>query len=134
MKFEKFTITVQSTQALEVLNVTEQLAAVVTGIEDGLAHFYVPHTTAALLINEDDDELRDDIAKAACELLAHVRPFTHARKGNPNAEAHIFGALMGASLTIAVDNSKLDLGAWQNILLLELDGPKQREIRCRVLH
>ncbi len=122
--------TVQTTQKTEVINVTAALSALVGSVQDGIAVFSLPHTTAALIVCEDDAELRDDLVRVAEKLLADLRPFKHRRKNNPNAEAHIISALAGTSLTIAVRNGKLDLGTYQNVLLLEMDGPKQRAIRC----
>ena len=85
-----------------------------------------------LIINEDDAELRVDIANTAAHLLDDLEPFTHARKGNPNAAAHIFSALAGASLTLAVEGGRLALGTYQNVLLIELDGPKTRELTVQL--
>lgn len=126
-------IPIQTTHKTEVINVTAQLAALLPTGATGLVHFSVPHTTAALIICEDDDELRADLVKAAENILADVRPFQHRRKNNPNAEAHIVSALSGTTLTLAVIDGQLDLGTYQNILLLELDGPKEREIHCMVI-
>jgi secondary thiamine-phosphate synthase enzyme len=126
------TLTIQTHQKTEVLNVTDQLAGMVADVAQGLALFNVPHTTAALIVCEDDDELRDDLARAAENLFADLRPFKHRRNHNPNAEAHLFSALAGTSLTVAVMDGRLQLGTYQNLLLLELDGPKQREVRCFV--
>jgi secondary thiamine-phosphate synthase enzyme len=122
-----------TTAAHEVINVTEQLGAVVHGIEHGLALYYTPHTTAALLLCEDDVELRQDLLRVAATLFAGGRPFSHVRNNNPNAEAHLLSALGGSSLSVAIQNGKLDLGAYQNILFFELDGPKRREIRCQII-
>jgi secondary thiamine-phosphate synthase enzyme len=127
------TITIQSSHKTEVINVTEQLAALIGDVQHGLAHFNVPHTTAALIVCEDDAELRDDLVRAVENLLADVRPFKHARQSNPNAEAHIISALSGPTLVLAIENGRLDLGTYQNALLLEMDGPRRREIRCMVL-
>ncbi|MCA9908672.1 MAG: secondary thiamine-phosphate synthase enzyme YjbQ [Anaerolineae bacterium] len=128
----KHTIDIRTAHKIEVLNVTQQIADLVRGVEDGLAYISVPHTTAALIINEDDAELRVDIANTAAHLLDDLEPFTHARKGNPNAAAHIFSALAGASLTLAVEGGRLALGTYQNVLLIELDGPKTRELTVRL--
>jgi secondary thiamine-phosphate synthase enzyme len=125
-------ITVQSSQKTEAINVTEQLAAMIGDVEHGLAHFNVPHTTAALIICEDDVELRDDLVRAVENLLADLRPFKHARKSNPNAEAHIISALAGTTLVLAIEDSKFDLGTYQNVLFLEMDGPRRRNIHCTV--
>ncbi len=128
------TLTLQTGQKAEVVNVTQQLAEMVAGVQDGLAFFSTPHTTAALFVCEDDDELRADLIHVAQDLFANLRPFKHVRNNNPNAEAHLMSAMLGTSLVIAVENGKLQLGSYQNILFLELDGPKLREIRCRVVH
>lgn len=126
-------ITVQTAQKTQVINVTEQLVALIGSVRDGLAVFTSPHTTVALIICEDDEELREDIARTAEHLFAPLRPFKHRRNNNPNAEAHLLSAFAGTTLSIPVEGGKLGLGTYQNILLLEMDGPKQREIRCTVL-
>lgn len=125
--------TVETHRKIEVINVTQQLAELVGGVSDGIALFYIPHTTAALLVCEDDAELRNDLVRVAENWLADCRPFTHIRRDNPNAEAHILSAFGGTGLMIAVEDGKLDLGTYQNALMLELDGPKQREIRCKMI-
>ncbi len=125
---------VVSTQAkTEAINVTRQLAALVNGVASGIALFYMPHTTAALLMCEDDEELRRDLVRVAEQWLTGLRPFAHMRNNNPNAEAHLVSAFGGTSLAVALENGRLDLGQYQNILLLEMDGPKEREIRCQVV-
>ena len=98
--------------------------------KNGLAVYFLMHTTAALILCEDDADLRQDLVKTAENWLREMRPFRHARRSNPNAEAHILSAFAGASLAVPIVNGKLALGAWQNILLLELDGPKQRRVTC----
>jgi secondary thiamine-phosphate synthase enzyme len=125
--------TIQTRQKTEVINVTEQLTSLLGSTKNGLAVFSSPHTTVALLICEDDAELRDDLVRVAETLLAPLRPFKHIRNNNPNAEAHLISALGGTTLSVLVENGRLALGKYQNILLLEMDGPKQREVRCMVL-
>jgi secondary thiamine-phosphate synthase enzyme len=127
------TITIQTTSKTEVVNVTDQLGGLVRGVESGLAYFSVPHTTAALVTGEDDEELRADMVRVMQNLLAGLRPFQHRRKNNPNAEAHIFSALAGTSLVLAAEGGRLALGTYQQILLLEMDGPKQRQVHCMIM-
>jgi secondary thiamine-phosphate synthase enzyme len=127
------TVQMMTTAHTQIMNVTEELAAMAVGITSGIALFYTPHTTAALILCEDDEELRDDIARAAETMFAPLRPFKHIRNNNPNAEAHLFSATAGTQIAVAVENGKLDLGTYQNILFVELDGPKQRQIRCKTL-
>jgi secondary thiamine-phosphate synthase enzyme len=127
------TVSIETTQPIEAINVTNRLTALIGGVEDGLAFFYIPHTTASLLLCEDDDELRADLERTAKLWLAGCRPFAHIRNNNPNSEAHILSAFGGAGVTLAIEAGKLDLGAYQNVLLLEMDGPKRRELRCKVI-
>jgi secondary thiamine-phosphate synthase enzyme len=121
---------VQTQQQVAVVNVTQALRDMVAGAPDGLALFFIPHTTAALLVCEDDEELRSDLVRVARNWLANCRPFTHRRQGNPNTEAHLLSAFGGTQLAFVIQDGQLQLGTYQNILLLELDGPKRREIRC----
>lgn len=111
---------------------TEALAALCADVEDGFALFYTPHTTAALILCEDDADLREDILKTAEAMFAPLRPFRHIRNDNPNTESHLFSAMAGTQVIVAIEHGRLDLGTYQNLLFIELDGPKQREIRCKV--
>jgi secondary thiamine-phosphate synthase enzyme len=124
---------VQTKHQVEVLNVTHHVAEMVGDVQAGLARVYLPHTTAALLICEDDKDLRADLVRVAEQWLAGCRPFQHIRRGNPNTEAHILSAFGGTGVTLVIEGGQLDLGAYQNVLLLELDGPKRREIRCKLV-
>lgn len=126
-------IEVQTKHKVEVVNVTHRLAEMVGDVQAGLARIYIPHTTAALLICEDDENLRTDLVRVAEQWLAGCRPFRHIRRGNPNTEAHILSAFGGTGVTLAIEEGKLDLGTYQNVLLLEMDGPKRREIRCKLV-
>jgi secondary thiamine-phosphate synthase enzyme len=127
------TIEVQTEAKTQVINITEELAELVKEVKDGLAFFFVPHTTAALLICEDDEGLRDDLVKVAENWLVDLQPFTHIRRDNPNTEAHVLSAFGGTSVTLAIEEGRLELGNYQNVLLLELDGPKKRTISCKIL-
>lgn len=125
----KRTITVKTGNPREIINVTDAVAREVAGVEGGLLLVSIPHTTAAIFLAEDDDELREDYIKVAENTLAGLRPFKHIRNQNPNTEAHVFSSLLGASLTLAVEEGALDLGTYQNILFLEMDGPKDRILK-----
>ncbi len=127
------TITVATEAKTTVTNVTERLQEVVSGAGSGLALFTVPHTTAALIICEDDAELREDLVRVAETWLAPLRPFKHIKNNNPNTEAHLLSAFAGTGVTVPVVEGRLELGTYQNILLLEMDGPKQRTIHCYVV-
>ena len=126
-------ITVATKQKTQVIDLTAQCQSIIGNVKNGLAVFHLMHTTAGLILCEDDAELREDLLKVADNWLRDLGPFQHARRSNPNAEAHILSAFAGASLTIPIVNGALALGVWQNILLLELDGPKQRTVTCMTI-
>jgi secondary thiamine-phosphate synthase enzyme len=117
----------------QVIDVTDRVAEAVAGAEDGIAFVSVPHTTAALLLSEDDEELRRDIIRVTRRWLKNCGPFEHIKKNNPNTVAHVLSSFAGTSLSIGLRNGKLDLGTYQRILFLELDGPKKRKIQLRTL-
>jgi secondary thiamine-phosphate synthase enzyme len=125
---------VQTGAKTSVTNITDLVRKNLQGVREALVHVSIPHTTAALFLAEDDAELREDYIRIATETFASLRPFKHIRKNNPNTEAHAFSSLFGACLTIAVHEGALLLGTYQNILLLELDGPKERTVHVSVFH
>jgi len=122
-------IIIATEQPKQVIDVTDAAVNLLKERGDGLAFYYIPHTTATLLMSEDDPELRADLIQVATRWLKGCGPFGHIKKNNPNAEAHILSSMGGHGVTVAVKGGKLDLGEYQRLLLLELDGPKKRELR-----
>lgn len=128
----KTSFTVSSESKAWIDNITDRVRVAVEEVTEGLVHVSIPHTTAAVFLAEDDAELREDYISIATETFAGLRPFKHIRKNNPNTEAHAFSSLFGTSLTVAVEDGALQLGTFQNIMFLELDGPKERTVTIRV--
>ena len=122
--------TQKKTQGIDITgNVNEALPAGT----DGVLFMFCPHTTVALTIGESEQDLLGDLERTATRLLEGCRPFRHARKGNPNAPAHLFGGLMGASGLAPVEDGRLSLGTHQSVILLELDGPKERRVWLQLI-
>lgn len=118
---------IASSRRIEARDITE---AVSSGeYPDGLLWVTSPHTTSALLIGEADAALLQDLERMAAEFLAPLEPFSHARAGNPNASAHLFSSLLGTQLWLRVRDGVPDLGTYQRVLFLELDGPRHRRVR-----
>jgi secondary thiamine-phosphate synthase enzyme len=109
----------------QMVDITRQVAAAIEGSGDGICHVYVPHTTAAVVINEhaDPDVARDLIA-AYDEMIPKIR-FAHAEG---NSDAHLMSTVLGGSVTVPVENGRLRLGTWQGIFFVELDGPRTRKV------
>ena len=121
---------VDTIRRIEALDITDRIPAVDGGSFVWLA---TPHTTAALVVCEADEEMLADIEHAALELPTPFEPFRHARGGNPNAAAHLVSALAGTQLVLPLSQGRLELGEWQRVVLVELDGPKQRRVLVRRL-
>ncbi|PIS12173.1 hypothetical protein COT70_02240 [candidate division WWE3 bacterium CG09_land_8_20_14_0_10_47_33] len=122
--------TLQTSQKFELINITDQIQKAVekSGIKEGAALVFVPHTTAAVITSEDESGLKQDFYNLFKEYLN--RSYHHP---DGNAEAHILAGIIGHSRIIPVKSGKLDLGTWQSVLLAELDGPRQRRVTVTVL-
>jgi secondary thiamine-phosphate synthase enzyme len=101
------------------------------GISDGICLVYVPHATAAVVINENaDPNVCDDILDALAGLIPEGR-WRHDRIDD-NAAAHIKATILGPSEAIPVRGGRLQLGTWQSLMLVELDGPRDRTVIVEV--
>lgn len=119
-------IEVASNRRVEAQDITELVRT--QELQDGFLWLSCLHTTCALLLNEADEELFEDLERTAEELLAPFEPFSHTREDNPNAAAHLFSSLLGSQLLVRTQYGELQLGTYQRILFLELDGPRQRRV------
>lgn len=96
-----------------------------TGLNEGAMLIYVPHTTAAVTINEGaDPDVQRDIVENLKKLIPHRGDYRHAEG---NSDAHIKSTLVGVDRIIPVHNSSLVLGTWQKIFFCEFDGPRTRK-------
>lgn len=102
------------------------------GVEDGICLVYIPHTTAAVTINETaDPDVIGDILQSLDQMFPwNDRRYSH-REGN--SAAHIKASLMGSSVTVPVHQGQLAMGTWQGILFCEFDGPRTRQVRVQVV-
>jgi secondary thiamine-phosphate synthase enzyme len=121
--------TLQSQRQYQMLDVTQQVAKFVAeaGTEEGVCSVYVPHATAAVVINENADP---NICDDALDALAKLVPdgvWRHDRIDH-NGAAHIKAVMLGPGETIPVRNGRLLLGTWQAIMIVELDGPRRRRV------
>jgi len=123
-----FEIPVKTRSRNEVIDVTEKVQAIVSkeNIESGACIVFCPHTTAAVIVNENHDtSLADDILANLSEIAPKNAKYSHLEG---NADAHIKTALVGGTVLIPIENKKIALGRWQGCLFLEFDGPRQRRL------
>jgi len=126
-------IEVASSGRFDTIDVTGKVEGVVrrSGIVNGVVLLYVPHTTAALIVNEAEEGLLEDFIEFFRELTRPGYPWRHNRIDN-NAHAHLASALLGPSLLLPVREGGLVRGTWQSIIFLEFDGPRRRRIIVEV--
>ncbi len=113
----------------QIIDITTQVSEMVqnSGVSEGICCIYTPHTTAAITINENDDpNVCEDVLDALAKLIPEG-VWRHDRVDN-NAAAHIKAAIIGPSEAIPVSDGKLLLGTWQAVMLVELDGPRERRV------
>jgi secondary thiamine-phosphate synthase enzyme len=101
-------------------------------ISDGYVIVYVPHTTAAVTINEnaDPDVRHDMLAKLEAMI---PKDESYYRHGEGNSDSHVKASLVGSSVTVLIDGGKLVLGRWQGIYFCEFDGPRDREMMIKIV-
>jgi secondary thiamine-phosphate synthase enzyme len=112
-----------------MIDITDRVSEVVarSGIDEGICHVYVPHATAAIVVNENDDpNLCTDVLEALDRQIPEG-VWRHDRIDG-NGAAHIQAAILGPSETIPIAAEQLVLGTWQAIMLVELDGPRERRV------
>ena len=126
-------ISVKTHERTELIDVTSEIARLVekAGIDQGLCLVYVPHTTAAVTINESaDPSVKSDMLKVLNQIIPWEANYRHLEG---NSAAHIKTTLVGSSELIAIENRKLVLGTWQGIFFCEFDGPRSRKLHVRIL-
>ena len=126
-------LTVKTDRRTQLVDVTAPLQRAVasSGVTSGICYLYVPHTTAAITINEcADPDVARDIEGALDRLVPVDAAFRHSEG---NSDSHVKAALVGASQTIYVEGGKLLLGRWQGIFLCEFDGPRERRLQVKIV-
>ena len=125
---------IKTRQRSEIVDVTDAIRRLVrqNNIRDGMAICYVPHTTAAVTINENyDPDVKHDVLRKLDELIPKTETYYQHDEGN--SDSHVKTSLVGNSVTVLVERGKLVLGQWQGVYLCEFDGPRQREIDVKIV-
>lgn len=121
------TFTVVTTKKDMLVDITQDVQRAINECRstNGIAHIFVPHTTAAITINENaDPDVVSDMLKGFDAMVPHLA-YSHAEG---NSVAHIKSSMIGVSLCVSVENNRLMLGTWQGIYFCEFDGPRQRAV------
>ena len=127
------TIQINSRKQVEMIDITAEVRAAVEsfGISNGLIFLYVPHTTAAVTINENADP---DVTRDMIMELNKIVPFEdNYRHLEGNSAAHLKSSLVGVSELVPLVSGRPLLGTWQGIYFCEFDGPRQRKLHIRII-
>jgi secondary thiamine-phosphate synthase enzyme len=122
---------VRSREPEQVVELTDEVAAAVqrSGVRAGVCVVSVLHTTAGVLVNENDPGFQFDLLGVLRTLVPESSSYRH---DDGNAHAHIRASLIGSSKSFIIRDGKLALGTWQRIFLAEFDGPRERRVSVGV--
>jgi secondary thiamine-phosphate synthase enzyme len=124
--------TIKTSARFEMIDITARVAALVreSGIKQGVCHAFVPHTTAAVTINENaDPNVPRDILTALDRIVPLSDRYRHAEG---NSAAHIKAALFGSSQALLIVDGAIVLGTWQSLFLCDFDGPRTRKVLVKL--
>jgi secondary thiamine-phosphate synthase enzyme len=126
-------LSVKTDRRTQLVDVTAQVQKVVaaSGVARGVCYLNVPHTTAAITINEcADPDVARDVEGALDRLIPKTGPFRHSEG---NSDSHVKAVLVGTSQMVLVEDGKLALGRWQGVFFCEFDGPRDRRLQVKVV-
>jgi secondary thiamine-phosphate synthase enzyme len=127
------TINIKTNKVQELVDITSNINDLIKkeNIQNGFCIIFVPHTTAAVTINEGaDPHVRDDIVHLFAKLVPTNGDYTHMEG---NSDAHIKTSIFGSSELIIIRDYRLFLGTWQRVFLFEGDGPRSRKIHIKII-
>ncbi len=117
----------------QFVDITQRIQDIVgsSGVKEGTIELFVPHTTAAVTINENaDPSVKSDILNYLEKLIPEHSGFAHSEG---NSDSHIKSSLVGPGLSIFIAEGALVLGTWQGIYFCEFDGPRSRKLIVKVV-
>ena len=124
---------VRTSSHTQMVDITSQVQKIVTesGVQNGICVVFVPHTTAAVTINENaDPDVQTDFMKEINKIVPWEDGYRHMEG---NSAAHLKASMMGFSETVIIEKGRLLLGTWQGIYFLEYDGARSRRVYVKIL-
>jgi secondary thiamine-phosphate synthase enzyme len=127
------TLRIETSKQKEVVDLTPKVTALIKQhkVSDGICHLFLVHTTAALTTGEIGEGTEEDLLDVVEQMIPRIR-FRHAHDPS-HAWSHMASSILGPSLMVPIANGKLVLGTWQSVLLVELDGPRDREVQVTLI-
>lgn len=134
MEMAKYVLTKGSNKRVEIIDITQDLNDILAKckLKEGIINVFARHSTAGIVINENESGLIKDFQNALESLIPTGKGYLHDRIDN-NADSHIRSFFIGSSETIPLENGFLSLGTWQSVFFVELDGPRARKFVITVM-
>ena len=126
-------LSVKTENRYQLIDITNDVEKIVSQskVKTGLCLVFVPHSTAAVILTENESGLKNDWLKILKKIVGG-ESFEHDRIDD-NADSHLLGGLLGQGKVLPIENGHLVRGTWQQIFLVELDGPRTRRVTIQVL-
>lgn len=124
---------VQTHSRVEFRDVTSEIQKMIaeSGVHSGVCHVFTPHTSAAVLVQENDDPaLQKDVDNFLSGLAPRDKNYHH---NDGNCDSHLKASVIGCSKTLIVENGRLLLGRWQGVFFCEFDGPRERQMHVKLV-
>jgi len=127
------TINIKTRERFQLIDITSEVEKIVSQakIREGLCFVFVPYSTAAIILTENESGLKNDWLKILKKLV-EGEEFQHDQIDN-NADSHLLSGLLGQGKVLPVENNRLVRGTWQQIFLVELDGPRMRRVSVKII-
>ncbi len=119
---------------IEIADITRNVDAAIAecGLKKGLVNIYSKHSTSAVFINENEAGLVEDYVDLIEKLIPTGDNYRHDRIDN-NADSHLRSFIIGNNETVPFENGSMNLGTWQSVFFLEMDGPRSRRINITII-
>lgn len=122
MAVKTHSLKINTNKNFEIIDITSKVNELID-IEDGIVSIFSKHSTSAIVVNENESGLLNDFELMLSNLVTDEFSYQHDRIDN-NAKSHLKSFLLSSSECLPIKNSKLDLGTWQSVFFIELDGPR----------
>lgn len=135
MKLLRGEISISTSKPHEFVDITDKIESFVrkSKIENGVLFANSLHNTAALIVQENDPSIFEDMKNSLERIFPQNVKYAHGYEGNVNATAHLKNSLMGSSISLPIEGGELRLGTWQRIIFVELFEPRNRKVVVTII-
>ena len=123
MTVKSYSLKINTNKSFEIIDITSQINNLID-IDEGIISIFSKHSTSAIVVNENESGLLNDLEFTLDNLIDDKFSYKHDKIDN-NAKSHLKSFLLSSSESLPIKNSKLDLGTWQSVFFIELDGPRR---------